>query len=508
MSRADVAQVAALVGAAASAFLLLSARRAALCLGSALLLVAEGLLVYALVPADDLRLLVDSPLRIMVVAAAASAMVGAGFLLARFPAAIPLLLVVAAPFRIPVELGGQEAFLLVPLYAALGAAGSSLLIRSFRGEELTKLSPLLAWPVAAFVALSSASLLWSQDLRAGEIELLFFLFPFVVLLAVLARSALAAWTARALAASVVALALVFAGVGVWQLWSERLFFARDIEVANAYTSYFRTSSLFSDSSVYGRHLVVAIVVLLVALWLGRLPLLAGAALIAALWTGLYFSYSQSSLVALIVGALVVSLAAASRLERRVIVAAAGVFALVGAAFVGATARGDSIQRFTSGRSTLSELSVRVFLDHPAVGVGIGAQPEASRAQGGRPEAERNASHTTPLTVAAELGVLGLAVYGAFLLGATRLLAAVYRRDRALGLGLGGTFLVVFVHSLLYAGFFQEPIMWGVLAVAAAAVLPAAPVVAPSRPRSQEASALSFPGRVGATASRIRRPGQT
>ena len=54
-------------------------------------------------------------------------------------------------------------------------------------------------------------------------------------------------------------------------------------------------------------------------------------------------------------------------------------------------------------------------DRPLAGVGLGSQPAASQArskQGGSPT--RFVSHTTPLTVAAELGVLGLAAYAALL----------------------------------------------------------------------------------------------
>jgi hypothetical protein len=39
----------------------------------------------------------------------------------------------------------------------------------------------------------------------------------------------------------------------------------------------------------------------------------------------------------------------------------------------------------------------------------------------------------------------------------------------LGLGLAAVFLTLLIHSLFYAGFFEDPITWGVLAVAAAAL---------------------------------------
>ncbi len=199
-----------------------------------------------------------------------------------------------------------------------------------------------------------------------------------------------------------------------------LYFARDLEVANAYTSYFRTTSLFADSSLYARQLVIAIVIVVAALWLGRVRLWSGAAVIALLWAGLFFSYSQSSMVALAVAALALSLVLVDRTGRRLLVAGALLVVVVAVAALVTTVHGDSAQRFTSGRSALVQGAWNVFVDDPLVGVGIGAQPEASRADGGRKNVDKNASHTTPLTVAAELGVVGLVAYVAFLAGAARL----------------------------------------------------------------------------------------
>lgn len=108
--------------------------------------------------------------------------------------------------------------------------------------------------------------------------------------------------------------------------------------------------------------------------------------------------------------------------------------------------------------------------HPIVGVGVGSQPLASQAYTAKHAiASRNASHTTPLTVASELGIVGLLVYTAFLVAAAQLLIATVRRNRPLGLGLTAVFGAVFVHALFYSGFFEDPIMWGTLAVAAAAL---------------------------------------
>ena len=49
-----------------------------------------------------------------------------------------------------------------------------------------------------------------------------------------------------------------------------LFFSPRLEVSNTYSSFFRVTSLFRDPSLYGRHLVAAIAILLVAIWLRRM----------------------------------------------------------------------------------------------------------------------------------------------------------------------------------------------------------------------------------------------
>lgn len=471
MDHADVASGAAIAGAAGVALLVLGRARAGLLAGLLVLAGGMGGLAYALVPGSDLRALADSPGRIAAICALGAVLLVLAAVLSRRPALVPVLALVAAPFRVPVTIGEQEAFLLLPLYAVLAAAALAFAARLLRGTGVEPLPRPLAWPAVAFVGLSALSLLWAGDPRAGAIQLLFFLLPFGALLAVVARAPAAGWWPRSLAATLVALACGFAAVGLSQLWTERLYFARDLEVANAYTTYFRTTSLFGDSSIYGRQLALAIVILVVALWLARIRLVLGVALLAFLWTGLYFSYSQSAMVALVASVLAVSFVAADRASRRALAAGTLVVALAAGAFVAVVVRDQPLDRLTSGRSPLVSTTWAVFVDEPLVGVGVGSQPQASQERSGVRDREKYASHTTPLTVAAELGVLGLAAYAAFLAGAVRLLAAAFRRDRALGLGLGAAFLLLAVHSLFYSGFFEDPLTWGILAVAAAALAP-------------------------------------
>jgi len=486
MAHGDLAQIAAVIGAAGSALVLLTPRRVPLLAGFAALVAAEVSLAVALVPSDDLARLTSAKALVACVLAGL-AVVAAAAGLVRYPAAVPLLVLLAAPFRLPVDLGSQHAFLLLPLYGVLAASSLAFLVRTFRGAVVAPLAPLLAIPAAAFIGYASLSLLWALDLEQGSIQLGFFVLPFAALVAVVGRSPVASWLPRSLAVSVVGLAAVFAAIGIYQAWTHTLFFAQDLRVANAYTTFFRVTSVFKDPSIYGRHLVVGIVVLVVCLWLGRIRIELAAAAIALLFTGLYFSYSQSSVAVLFAATLIATLVLADRRSRRIVLVSALVAALAGGAFALVSAKETSIRKATSGRSRLVGVTTVVIRNHPVVGVGIGSQPLASRQEAKtRIAARRNTSHTTPLTVAAELGAIGLVLYAVLLASAAMVLNAAARARRELGLGLAAVFLCLFLHSLFYSGFFEDPLTWGVLGVASAAL--AAPVPAVARDRAPRTAA--------------------
>src|SRR5207244_11219678 len=148
---------------------------------------------------------------------------------------------------------------------------------------------------------------------------------------------------------------LFSVVALFQLVTHGHLLAGDVARANAYTTYFRVTSLFKDPSIFGRHVVIAIAVLLVAVWLGRIGFCAGAALISFLWAGLLFSYSQSSFVALFAVGVAVSYLLGGPKLRRVLLVGGVSFVLAGAVFVAATAVNDSARQATSGRTRLASV---------------------------------------------------------------------------------------------------------------------------------------------------------
>lgn len=485
MEHTDAAQVAALLGALGAVLVFLPRGRALPLLGFALLGLGTAGLGRSLVGDDDLRLLFTEPegLALVGVGIAAAGLGAIPFV--RYPAVVPVALLTVAPFRIPVEIGDEEAFLLLPLYLVLAATVLALAYRMLRGEPASAPPFVLALPLAAFVAFTATSYVWTWDERAGAIALAFFVFPFTAGFGVIARAPLAAWLPRALLVTLVALGSVFAAVGIWQAQTRTLFFARDVEVANAYTSFFRVTSLFKDPSLYGRYLIVPIAVLLVAILFRRsrtIDWIGAAAIGAFLFWGLYYSYSQSSFVALFIVTFALALLVMRRRLRIVLLACAVVATLAAGAVAADAVEGRSARDATSGRSRLVTVTLQAFEARPIAGVGVGGQPRASAEESGKGSPSRNASHTTPLTVLAEVGILGFALY-LWLLAATGwVLFVVARRNRTLGVGLAAVFLVLVVHSLLYAGFFEDPLTWGVFGLVAAGI------AAPSAAREADGAA--------------------
>jgi len=472
-AHADLAYVAAVLGALACFPVLLGGNRVILA-GLGLLATAEVWMAFALVPGRDLQLLVTSPVRAVALVGAGLVVLGIAFLFNRHPGVAPIVLLVAAPFRIALSLGSQHARLLLPLYGALAAATLALAWRLFRNGPARRIPRSLAVPSAVLICLYSLSLLWARDVSAGSIELAAFLFPFLALVAVVVHEPGRPWLARALVFVLIGEAVVFSAFGLWEEAARHTYVSNSsLEVSNTYTSFFRTNSAFYDPNIYGRHLALALSVLVVLLWQRRRLLALFAALIAFIWVGLYFSYSQSSLVALFAVTVGITLAVAGRRTRRAVAIGAAALALVGAAVAVVGIQGNSLRHVTSGRSHLVSVTLEVFSDHPFVGVGVGSQPLAAQNKARSDSSlavKKDTSHTTPLTVAAELGIVGIVAYLAWFAGAFVTLRNAWRRDATIGLALAAVFGVLFVHSLSYSGFFEDPITWGSLALAAACVM--------------------------------------
>jgi len=462
------------------------------CAGLALLLVADrrelriaGLVAWALGLACLAAYLAPSMSSVKLGAAIGAGVlvsVAGGWALLRAPYLLAFATLACLPARIPVQLGDEEANLLLPLYVVVGALavalGWQLVVR--RDGRDRELGPV-ALPLAAFIAWTGLTLLWTVDLREGSIFVGAFMLPFGLLALGFARLP---WRGRWLTwlwVGLVGTALAYASIGVYQWATRDVFWNPKVIVGNAYAPFFRVNSIFWDPSIYGRYLTVGILTALAGILLGGVRgwKLAGLyTVVAAMWVGLFFSFSQSSFVALAVGVLVAALVVWGRLA---VVAAVGILILLALVSLAAPqvrnrveAKSRSgIDSVTSDRATLVGQGLRIAVAHPLGGVGVGGFKRAYADRTGLPgkRPKKAASHTTPVTVAAEEGLPGLALFAwlcvAALLAALRGLGRGFTSRVSFAVGL--TLVAIIVHSFFYNALFEDPMTWAMLGLVGLAV---------------------------------------
>ena len=474
--------VGGVLGALGLAVLVVARGRLARLAALGAVLVGGSLLVVTLRPEGN-----DALLAVAAVFGVAAA-VGLAALFLRWPWLLPMAALACAPARVPVKVGGEEASLLLPLYAVVIAGVFALAWELFRRAGPPRELGPLAWPLAAFIAWAGISLVWSDGARLGAVSLAAFYLPFGLLALMLARLPWQRRWLKALTLQLIAMAVVFAGIGIYQWLTRDVFWNPKVIIGNVYAPFYRVNSLFWDPSIYGRFLVVAILASLVLVVHGaaRRVVVAASAAIVVSWIGLVFSFSQSSFVALVAGVAIVAWFAWGRRTLALL----GVIAVVVlvAALAMPSARHHSLNSASGGRFKLVKNGIAIAAHHPLQGVGIGGFKKAYAARTGLKgkEPKAAASHDTPVTVAAETGIVGLALFG-WLLVAAFLLAfrgVVPTFAGRVSLILGVVLAAIGVHSLFYNAFFEDPMAWGVFGLAPlAAVALARERVSEPRPQA-------------------------
>src|SRR4051812_34948422 len=427
------AQAAGAFGALGLALLIAAPRRDARIAGFVAWALGCGGLAIYLAPHGHHRVLAAA-----VVFGAIAAGVG-GWIFLRVPWLLAVATLACVPARIPVHVGATEANLLLPLYGVVAAAAIAVAWDLFGDSPRTRELGKLSWPLAIFIAWQGVSIFWSKDVRQGAIELLFFVLPFGLLAVALARLVWSRAWVLTVYVQLAVMALVFAVIGIVQYETRNIFWNPKVRVDNAYAPsgwFYRVNSVFYDPSIYGRFLVVAILASLVVILRRRAdPLWAVAATLTVVitWAGLLPSFSQSSFLALLAGGTLCAVLV-WRWRSLALVAVAAV-ALVFAGVASPQIRhriegksSSSLASATGGRSTLVSKGGKVAVQHPLIGVGVGgfrrAYADLTHLRGKDPKAA--ASHTTPITVAAETGFPGLVL---LLVLAGTALAMAFRRLR-------------------------------------------------------------------------------
>jgi putative inorganic carbon (hco3(-)) transporter len=371
---------------------------------------------------------------------------------------------------IPVSVHLLHHQLLAGLYVVAAGAAFRLLWELVDGDERSRELGIATRPLALYLAWIGLSLGWTVDVRNGALDVLAVYIPFTILALAIARLPWRPSRVKLLYAELVATALFLAGVGFYQYETRNIFENPKVMTANAYASLFRVNSVFYDPSIYGRFLVVAIVPTVVLIVRGRSVRhgVAAAIFAAIAWLGLLISFSQSSFAALIVA--VFCLCAIVWRWRSLAVLVAVLVLLAGGAVAEPrllhSLRHHSIttlDKETSGRASLIANGVKIAKAHPAIGVGLGGFSHAYSKRTHRTP-RKSASHNTPVTVAAEEGAIGFLLYAWVVVS---LLRAAFRRIKhpdfgVLALSAGLVFVAIFVHSLAYNDFFEDPTTWGVI----------------------------------------------
>ena len=180
------------------------------------------------------------------------------------------------------------------------------------------------------------------------------------------------------------------------------------------------------------------------------------ALLAILWVALVLTLSRSSLGALLVG--LGALAALRWRVGRAVFVAAGVVALAAAAIaISPTTFGlnQGLNGASSGRPGLVSGGIDLFAARPLWGYGSGSFETEYHAHHHQIGQTLSASHTIPVTIAAEQGLIGELVYIALVLAA---LAVLLRRCRGepARVAIAAAFIALVFHTLLVRGLPRGP----------------------------------------------------
>jgi putative inorganic carbon (HCO3(-)) transporter len=468
------------LAALAAVLLLTTDRRVRALAALGALLLSPVLLLGDIWESPQLRLVHHHPLE-----AGVGALLGLGILaglatlIARRPALMAALAVVTLPFRVPIQAGGTTSNLLVPLYLVVAAGALAQIVPALLGRDPDpgpNGGDIQAWRpgwierlLALYVVLYGVQSIYSPDFEKALQQMVFFYVPFALLYWLL-RSL--QWTRRLVRTCLqltAGLAIAFSALGFVEYATKTIILNPKLVVANDLHTYFTVNSVFFDPDIFGRYLAL-VMILLAGLLLYQRPRreqIGVTVVLAILWSGLVLTLSRSSLGALLLG-LAVLAALRWRPSRALVVAAAVI--VLGAAAVAISPNtfglNQGINGASSGRGGLVSGGASLFGDRPLWGFGSGSFVKEYRAHHPRSSQTLSASHTIPVTIAAEQGLIGLLAYLALVLVALVILLRQARGDPVRA-AIAAAFAALVFHTLLYADFLEDPVAWALLGVGAA-----------------------------------------
>jgi putative inorganic carbon (HCO3(-)) transporter len=399
------------------------------------------------------------------------------------------LAVLALPFRVPIQAGDKTSNLLVPLYFVVAVGALAWLIPVVRdggrrrlerpegsegpeGPEGPDTDGSAGWAMwvqrllALFIVLYGVQSIYSSGFQSALQNMVFFYAPFTMLYLLL-RSV--RWTpemVRNCLLVIAGLAVIFAVIAYAEYATKTIILNPKLVVTNDYHTYFTVNSVFFDPDIFGRFLALVMILLAVLLLYPRVAAeqVASVVVLAALWVALVLTLSRSSLGALLVG---LGVLAALRWRPTRALYIGLVVIVVGAIAVAATPRtfglNQGLNGASSGRGGLVSGGISLFGDRPIWGYGSGSFETQYRRHNRATATSLSASHTIPVTVAAEQGLIGELAYIGLVLAAVVCLVRRARGD-PLRSALAAAFVALIFHTMLYADFLEDPMTWALLAI--------------------------------------------
>jgi hypothetical protein len=402
----------------------------------------------------------------------------------RWPRIWLICLAVALPLRIPIPIGGASRNLLLPLYL-IGACGVLGFIwgrvrgRFSAGDEpATRLDV----PVAAFIAFTVVSMLWTIDTKDAAIQIVFFYLPFPVLfLAIVAWWPFIPTALPTLAGTTIVLATAISVLALVQYEAQWIFWNAKLQQDDIYSQFFRVNGIFYDPNIMGRYLAIGILAALAWIWMrpDTRTLVVGAAAVVVMSGGLLVSFSRSSCLMVMVGVVLLAWRAFGA-KRTLAVGGIAFVILAGGAIASShnirhaltsTHRASTV---SEGRFGLMSGGIKIWKIEPVAGSGVGSfQTRFTATESANQIAHKQVSisHNAPITVLAELGIIGALLF-IWLCVATWIGIARGSRQgtgdqRWAQWGLLAIVTGIFVHSQLYADLFEDPMLWTAMAAALA-----------------------------------------
>jgi O-antigen ligase/polysaccharide polymerase Wzy-like membrane protein len=281
---------------------------------------------------------------------------------------------------------------------------------------------------------------------------------------------------------VLAEGLILAGIGIGQFAAEHIFWNGKLEASNDFHFYFRVNSLFWDPNIYGRYLLLTIVLATTTLlWAAnRILAFALAGIVAIAFAGLLFAFSQTSFIALFAG-LIVLVALRWNFRWTAIATLLAVVAVGAGLMIRSSSSSSSLN--TEGHGTLVSGGLKLAKHRPLFGYGSASFSKEFAREENVPTGDTTISHSEPVTVAAEQGAIGVIAYLGLLaaalwtmLGGMRGVAPGWGgRFRPFGegnrleltparIGIAATFCALLVHTIGYAAYLTDPLTWALLAI--------------------------------------------